>query len=69
MTTQYPLRITLKAARVNAGLTQSDAAEKLGITKDVVSNWERHKTYPDAQMIPKIEQAYGVEYSQIIFLP
>ena len=63
------LKITLKAARVNAGLTQPEAAKRLGVTKDVISNWERHKTYPDASMIPKIELVYGVEYSKLIFLP
>lgn len=33
-------QITLAAARVNAGLTQEQLAEKLGVTRKSVQNWE-----------------------------
>ena len=63
------LKITLKAARVNAGLTQRKAAELLKVSLNVVSNWERYITYPDALIIPKIEAIYNISYADIIFLP
>lgn len=69
MPERQPLKVTLRAARVNAGLTQRTAAISLGISPDVVSNWERYKTYPDASMIPKLETLYGVKYEDILFLP
>lgn len=59
--------ITLKAARVNKGLTQAQAASLIGVTKDTISNWERNKNFPGVNMIPKIEEAYSVSYSDIIF--
>ena len=37
-------KITLKAARVNAGLTQEGAAQALGKTKQTFVNWESGAT-------------------------
>ena len=62
-------KMTLKAARVNKDWTQEQAAERLGVTKDVVSNWERRRTFPDVRMLRKIEEVYEVPYSDLIFLP
>lgn len=61
------MKVTLKAARINAGLTQSEAAKKLNVSKDSISNWERGKTFPDVPLLKKIESLYGVDYKDIIF--
>lgn len=63
------MKITLKAARVNAGMTQREAAIAMGTTKDTISNWERHKSFPGAKSIKRIEEVYGVPYDSILFLP
>lgn len=63
------MAITLKSARVNKGLTQVKAAELIGITVDTLSNYERGKSFPDVPVIQKIEEVYGVSYSDLIFLP
>lgn len=63
------MKLTLKAARVNAGLNQSQAAERLGISKDMVSNFERGLTYPKVPIIKKMEELYGVGFNDLIFLP
>lgn len=62
-------KLTLRAARVNQGLTQEQAAELLDVTKDIVSNWERFKTFPDVKDVKKIESVYKVSYNDLIFLP
>lgn len=41
------MEITMKAARINAGYTQKEAARLLKVSRDTVSNWERGKSYPD----------------------
>lgn len=61
--------MTLKSARVNKGLTQAQAAEKIGVTVDTLSNYERGKSFPDVPIIQRIEIVYGVPYSELIFLP
>ena len=61
------MQVTLKAARINAKLTQKEAAERIGVTVDTIGNWERGKSYPDALNIKRIEIVYGVHYDNLIF--
>lgn len=60
--------MTLKAARVNAGLTQKKAAEMLGVSEYTLINYEKGKSSPDVRVLKKIENLYGVPYHRIIFL-
>ena len=62
------MQLTMKAARVNKGYTQREAADLLGTTKDVVSNWERGISFPDVIMLKRIEDVYGVSYKDLLFL-
>ena len=62
-------KITLAAARVNAGLDQKEAAAKLNISNTTLSKWERGEAYPTADKIPEICELYGVHYDNINFLP
>lgn len=61
------MSITLRAARVNKGLTQKEAAKMLGIGEKTIAMYESGKTFPDVQMIKKIEKLYGVNYNDINF--
>lgn len=63
------MAFTLRALRVNAGLDQKSAAAKLGITPETLGNWENGKSFPNVPQITKIETLYGVNYSDINFLP
>ena len=60
-------KITLKAARANARLTQKEAAEKLGISVETLANYEKGRSFPDVIMLKKIETLYGVGYDGLIF--
>ncbi|HCC00475.1 MAG TPA: XRE family transcriptional regulator, partial [Ruminococcaceae bacterium] len=48
---------------------QREAGSLLHVSKDVVSNWERGKSYPSIKKIPEIERLYSVRYDDLIFLP
>lgn len=61
------MAIHLKAARVNAGLTQSEAAKELNISKGTLANYEKYKTKPDIEMSKKIAELYGTTVDDIIF--
>lgn len=63
------MKLTLKAARVNKGLTQKDAAKLMGVSRNVISNWERQKSFPDVLQVKRIEEVYGLQFQEIIFLP
>ncbi len=63
------MMVTLKAARVNAGFKQAEAAERLNVAPETLSRWEKGKSYPSLPMINEIEKLYGVSYADIKFLP
>ena len=61
-------KISLKAARVNAGYNLVEAAALLNISKTTLVKWEQCKTYPDAVAIENICRVYNVHYDDISFL-
>lgn len=44
----------IRQARKNAGLTQRQLAEKIGVSNTSVSNWEKNLSRPDADLIRKL---------------
>lgn len=63
------MKFTLKAARVNAGMSQEEAAARLGISCVTLRSYERGESFPAVPMILKIEALYGVPFGDLIFLP
>lgn len=61
------MKVTLKATRINNNMTQEEAAEKIGVSRCTLANWENMKTFPNAEQIKKIESIYSVSYDDIIF--
>lgn len=51
----------IKEARRKAGMTQEQLAEKLYVTKQAVSNWERAINLPDEQVRERIETILGIK--------
>lgn len=51
---------TLKALRLKAGMTQKQLAEKLGVTKSIVSYYELHERTPSPDMLIKISSVFHV---------
>lgn len=62
-------KITLKAARVNAGLTQKEAAKALDISNVTLGKWENGKAAPRVEKIDAICALYGTDYDSLNFLP
>ena len=62
-------KLSLKTARHLSNLTQEEAAKKIGVSKDMISNYERGKSYPSIPVLRRIEDTYNVNYNQLIFLP
>lgn len=61
-------RITLKALRVNAGLTQREAGKRLGVSTRTIWQWENAKSFPNPKQIDAICELYETNYDSIIFL-
>lgn len=62
------MKISLRALRVNAELTQEDAAKAIGVTKRTLQCWEANVTYPNYAKLAKICEVYKCGLEDI-FLP
>lgn len=62
------VKISLAAARVNAGLTQSEAAKELHVTKQTLVNWEKNKSIPKPAQFYMLCEIYKIP-RDFIFLP
>ena len=62
------IKMSLKAARVNAGFTQCELADKLGVSRQTVSFWERGERKPTKRSIIAFCAVVGVS-ERDIFLP
>ncbi|MBQ7976933.1 MAG: helix-turn-helix transcriptional regulator [Clostridia bacterium] len=51
---------TISSLRKSKNWTQTVFAEKIGVTPQAISKWERGKGYPDITMIPVIARVFGV---------
>ena len=56
----------LKELRKSKELTQDQAAELLGISKQSVSRWENNSTYPDIMFLPTLASFYGVSVDRLL---
>lgn len=61
-------QISLVAARANAGLTQEEAAVKVGVTRHTIINWEKGKITPRIPELEMLSKVYGIPVDYI-FLP
>ena len=52
--------------RTKAGITQDQLAEKLYVTREMVSKWERDISQPDYSMVEKIAEVLSVSPDQIM---
>ncbi len=57
-----------KELRVARGLTQETVAEKLGVTGQAISRWERGETLPDISLLPEISAYFGVTIDALFAL-
>ena len=63
------LKISLKAARVNAGFSQREVADKLKVSNKTICKWENGETFPSVEKITLLCELYGVPYDNINFYP
>lgn len=55
----YP-KITIAAARVNAGITQTEAAKILGIAEKTLCAYENGKRKPRWETVQAMSNLYGI---------
>ena len=59
------MKITLRAARVNAGLTQQEAGKRIGVDRGTIIRWERGDTRPKADRLEALCALYQIPIEHI----
>ena len=50
----------LQSLRQKAGMSQDALAEKLGVSRQAVSRWERDETMPETEKVIALADLFGV---------
>lgn len=69
MAKKKKITLSLKAARVNKGLTRAEAAKQLGISESTLGAYERGEVEPRAIVFQKMLILYELDADQIEFSP
>lgn len=56
----------LAILRKSKGMTQQDAADRLGVSNKTVSSWETGASSPDISLLPAIAELYGVTCDELL---
>ena len=59
------MQMSLKAARINAGLLQADMAASLKVSRKTIGSWESGKSMPTADRVEAICTLLGRSYDEI----
>ena len=62
----YVTSATIKQLREKKGLTQSDLAEKIGVSSKTISKWETAKGLPDITLLQPLAQALGISVIELM---
>ncbi|MCL2022808.1 MAG: helix-turn-helix transcriptional regulator [Oscillospiraceae bacterium] len=53
--------------RKKNGFSQEDLAEKIGVSRQAISKWERAESSPDTNNLIEISRLYGVSLDELLF--
>lgn len=56
----------LKSARIYNNISQKEAADKIGVSRQTFSNWETGKTYPDIANLIKLSELYSISLDDLL---
>ena len=62
-------RVSLRAKRIDLGLTVEQASKMIGISKYSLYNYEQYKTIPNIEVAKEIAKAYRVDIDSLRFAP
>ena len=60
-------RIQIKQQRVLHDMSQAELAEKIGVTRQTISSWEKGSSFPDVEMLEKLAIAFDVRIEELLY--
>ena len=61
----YNVKDNIKKARLDAGLTQIEVAEKLGVAQAQYARWENGGRNPKDETVKKLAEIFGVTFDKL----
>src|SRR4051812_45328820 len=55
----------IKELRKSKGLNQADLAEKIGVTRQTIINWEKGVTGPDEKELSKLLKHFNISFEDL----
>lgn len=62
----YVTGATIKQLRESCGMTQTELAERIGVSGKAVSKWETGKGFPDISLLQPLAQALGISVIELL---
>ncbi|MBS9335642.1 helix-turn-helix transcriptional regulator [Fructobacillus papyrifericola] len=57
----------IKQLREEHSLTQQELADKVHVSRQTVSTWERGKNYPSLDVLRELSQLFGLSFEKLVF--
>ncbi|MFV0516602.1 MAG: helix-turn-helix transcriptional regulator [Aminipila sp.] len=58
-------KLRLKEERLNHNWTQSELAEKLGVSKQAVCDWEKGRRFPRRNVLLNLEKLFNLSHQEL----
>jgi transcriptional regulator with XRE-family HTH domain len=59
-------KLTLRAARINCGITQAEAAKNVGVSRQTLNSWENGHTQANDFQFNLLSEMYGIPQDLIV---
>ena len=66
MNTRDTLHANLKHYRTKKGLSQTEVADRIGVSRQAISNWEAKRSYPDLDNIVLLCELYEISTDELL---
>lgn len=57
----------IRQLRLKRGLSQAQLAERLNVTRQTVSSWERDMSHPDIETLEKMASVFEISLEELLF--
>lgn len=61
------IKLSIKSARINKGLTQNEACGLIGVSATTLGNWENGKSHPSIEKARKMSEVYEMPLNSLVF--
>ena len=57
----------IKRIRTAKGMNQTELAEKVGVTRQTISSWEKGSSFPNINMLEKMSAVFDMPIDELLY--